>query len=525
MIVRNVKKEDLRDVSEIAIKGWQTAYRGIVDDEYLDKLSIDEFYQKRLKDYAENGFVVAEEKNKILGFCRYREGNAYGDKFLDVDCEILALYVKPELKRKGIGKALVDYVKNEFRENKYSKMIIWCLKDNYPSRAFYEKMGGIYCGENSIQKGNKEYEEVGFIYDLKKKECEELELVFPTEEYRKQVEEYLQEFIDNGEYEIAGDGSLDKIKNFDEWLKKIKNDLYEENIEDNKIPSTLYLTVRKSDNKIVGNVQIRHKLNEKLLNYGGHIGDSVRPSERKKGYATEQIRLALKECKKLGIGNVLMDCDKTNIGSAKSIINNGGVLENEVYINGELIQRYWISLKKRYADRFVGGKVKDLFYKIEPVTSDKFNGDICYYNFKKVINKIIIPNGETILDNGYKWLEFYDYNSKIKLTAMYNEKNEIIEWYFDIARQIGKENGVPFEDDLYLDVVINKDEEIILLDEEELEEAYRRLEITKEDYDNAYKIAYDLIEKLKVKKDKLKEFTDKYLEYFLNKNNYNTVKN
>ena len=126
---------------------------------------------------------------------------------------------------------------------------------------------------------------------------DELELVFPTPEYKTQVEEYLQEFFDNGEYEIAGDGGLDRIKNFEEWLLKVQKDLSEESIEDNRIPATLYLTVRKSDNRVVGNLQIRHKLNEELLQYEGHIGDSVRPSERRKGYATEQIRLALKNAK------------------------------------------------------------------------------------------------------------------------------------------------------------------------------------------------------------------------------------
>jgi hypothetical protein len=66
----------------------------------------------------------------------------------------------------------------------------------------------------------------------------------------------------------------------------------------------------------------------------GHIGDGIRPSERRKGYATAMIGLALKEAKKLGIRRVLMVCDKDNIGSAKSIINNGGILENEVEVDG-----------------------------------------------------------------------------------------------------------------------------------------------------------------------------------------------
>lgn len=78
-----------------------------------------------------------------------------------------------------------------------------------------------------------------------------------------------------------------------------------------------------------------------MLN-GGHIGDGVRPSERKKGIGTQMISLALKECKKLGIDKVLMVCNKENIGSAKSILNNGGILENEIVVNGVIQQRYWL---------------------------------------------------------------------------------------------------------------------------------------------------------------------------------------
>lgn len=94
----------------------------------------------------------------------------------------------------------------------------------------------------------------------------------------------------------------------------------------------------------MGAVNIRHRLNEKLLKTGGHIGDGIRPSERRKGYATAMLALALEECKKLGIDKVLMCCDKDNIGSAKSIVKNGGVLENEVEEEGHIEQRYWIQL-------------------------------------------------------------------------------------------------------------------------------------------------------------------------------------
>lgn len=155
---------------------------------------------------------------------------------------------------------------------------------------------------------------------------------------------------------------------------------------------------------------------------------------------------------------------------------------------------------------------KNTIYKIKSINSDEFTGDVCYYKFKSINRKINISNGTCILDNNYEWLEFYDYNSKIKLSALYNNKKEIIEWYFDIAREIGNENGCPYEDDLYLDVVVNPNGEILLLDEDELKEAFDRLEVSQETYDMAYNEANNLMEKLKGNKDKLEKFTNRYLK-------------
>ena len=117
-----------------------------------------------------------------------------------------------------------------------------------------------------------------------------------------------------------------------------------EETADGRVPDTTLFCLDKDRNIFVGAVNIRHYLNEGLLRTGGHIGDGIRPSERRKGFATAMIALALEECKKLGIDKVLMCCDKDNIGSAKSILNNGGVLENEVEEDGHLEQRYWIKL-------------------------------------------------------------------------------------------------------------------------------------------------------------------------------------
>ncbi len=110
------------------------------------------------------------------------------------------------------------------------------------------------------------------------------------------------------------------------------------------VPATTLFCLDMDRGIFVGAVNIRHCLNEALLLNGGHIGDGVRPSERRKGYATKMIELALEECRKLGLDKVLMVCERTNIGSAKTIMNNGGILENELEVNGILEQRYWITL-------------------------------------------------------------------------------------------------------------------------------------------------------------------------------------
>ncbi len=183
-------------------------------------------------------------------------------------------------------------------------------------------------------------------------------------------------------------------------------------------------------------------------------------------------------------------------------------------VKKELIIQKNIKTRKRYADRLSHRANYEL--KIISVKDDYFSGDIYFYNFIEVKDKILIPNGKTIMDNNYKWLEFYDYSSKVKLTAIYDENNRIIEWYFDIARKIGKDNELPYEDDLYLDVVVTPNGKIILLDEDELKEAYNKREMTIKEFKNAYKEAEQLMNKLKNNKDKLKKYTDEYLNQMLN---------
>jgi predicted acetyltransferase len=110
------------------------------------------------------------------------------------------------------------------------------------------------------------------------------------------------------------------------------------------VPATLYMAVSKEDNHLKGMIHIRHYLNKYLFNWGGHLGYSVRKSERQKGYAAEMLGLALEKCKELKLEKVLITCNKDNIASAKTMIKNGAQLENDIQKGNDIIQRYWISL-------------------------------------------------------------------------------------------------------------------------------------------------------------------------------------
>ena len=107
--------------------------------------------------------------------------------------------------------------------------------------------------------------------------------------------------------------------------------------------STFWLV--ENDRRILGATNIRHYLNDGLRRIGGHIGYGIRPSERQKGYATLMLRLALEKARKLGIPKVLLTCDKSNIASAKVMLNNGAMLESEEQIDGRKTQRYWITIQ------------------------------------------------------------------------------------------------------------------------------------------------------------------------------------
>ena len=136
--------------------------------------------------------------------------------------------------------------------------------------------------------------------------------------------DYIREFLGYGS-DINGAGGLHRfLDDYEGWLKKLDLD-YIQVPNEERVPARTYFLVRESDSRIVGMINIRLALNKRLSHYGGHIGYSIRPTERGKGYNNVNLYLGLKVCRKYGIERIFMDADLENPASWKTMEAFGGV--------------------------------------------------------------------------------------------------------------------------------------------------------------------------------------------------------
>lgn len=167
-----------------------------------------------------------------------------------------------------------------------------------------------------------------------------LQLVRLSDRYRTQLMDMMDEWTQSGEKMIPYAIRKNDYHDFDRYLAGL------DEVERGDMQDSTYFCLDVDRDIFVGAVNIYHFLNDEFRESGGYIGDGVRPSERRRGVATQMIALALKQCKELGITKVFMICDRENIGSSKSIRNNGGVLKREMDMDGAIVQKYWIDVGK-----------------------------------------------------------------------------------------------------------------------------------------------------------------------------------
>lgn len=188
---------------------------------------------------------------------------------------------------------------------------------------------------------------------------EKFYLETPSIERKNEALEYIEEFYKFNS-QIHGTGSLDKaLENgmtYEEWLTDNLN-LHDEKyaLEKGLVPARTYFLIRENDNKIVGMVDLRLGLNDYLRNFGGHIGGSIRPTERKKGYSKINLYLILQVAQSHDLEKVLLTCADYNEGSRRSILALGGKFEKNTFdeSDNETMELYWIDVNdslEKYKD-------------------------------------------------------------------------------------------------------------------------------------------------------------------------------
>lgn len=169
-----------------------------------------------------------------------------------------------------------------------------------------------------------------------------------------------------------------------------------------------------------------------------------------------------------------------------------------------------MNLKKKLMSRSNWLRVNDRSYVYDTIESSLFTSAVGLIHIKSVSEPSIkhyLNKAVKIVDNDFYWLQFAPKEKQFWLTVMFNEKEELIQYYFDITKEnIILDNGESYFYDIFLDIVMLTDGNLFLLDEDELEEALNENTITKDEFVKAHEVADDIMSKLKGNESELREF-------------------
>ncbi|MBO4815926.1 MAG: GNAT family N-acetyltransferase [Clostridia bacterium] len=282
--IEKPKKEDAEEIAKLVIDSWQTTYKGLIDENYLNNMNVEEAKNRWEKEIEGNKkILIYKENDKIVGVIKYGESESEKE-----NGEIYVLYVKPEEKRKGIGTKLVKTAKQELLKNNYKNMIVWCLDGNEIGENFYLKSGGDKQENRLYNVNGIDIKENKLLFKLRQEKEDRVILVKPTKEYEKQAIEYKKEHFENGENIIHACSRWDKMDDYDEWIKLVQNNSHKETVDKNWTVDSTFFGIRETDGKIVGMIDIRHELNSDYLrNYAGNIGYRSKAKRKEKRICNE----------------------------------------------------------------------------------------------------------------------------------------------------------------------------------------------------------------------------------------------
>lgn len=282
-------------------------------------------------------FGVLLPQNRLIGYIALRP--KLSEALRNIGGNI-GYCIRPSERKKGYGHAQLGRALIWLREQGLERALVTCVEQNRASAGTALSHGGV--------------EEAPFIDELDIPHRrfwiptgERLVLKKPGPADEPAVQEMLQEFAQAGEDVICGSAGVNHLP-YADWLRKLEKDARRECLAPDRMPRHTYLSVLMPTGRPLGFVAIRPELNEALLHAAGHIGYSVRPSERKRGYGSAQLAAALRNIGERGVEQALITCDQGNIASAATILSQGGV-EDEPWVeaNGDVQRRFWIRIEKK----------------------------------------------------------------------------------------------------------------------------------------------------------------------------------
>lgn len=351
-MIRQAKIGDEKEIAKIIIDSWKVSYRGIIEDDYLDKLNYkikEEKQRKYITEQKKKGYYIYVYKddiiNKILGFIIL--GPPQKKEIINFDMEIYELYIEPNNKFKGIGTKLINFAKKEMILLGFRNICLRCLSDNLLGIRFFLKMGGVILKEENLVVGNKSVKNMYIGFNL---------YIIPTlETDRLIIRKFTETDIDDF-YEYVSDDEVTRYLLWDTYKNKdVAREYIASIIEKyNRYELAPWGIELKENSKLVGSIDF---VKYDYKNFSAEIGYVLNRNYWNKGIMTEALKTIIKfGFEEMNLIRIEMRHNVMNIGSERVIQKNGlkyeGTLRKKEFLKKEFVDvKYYSILKEEFYNK------------------------------------------------------------------------------------------------------------------------------------------------------------------------------